>query len=201
MSPRSAKLNEQMRKEAITKITRAALEVFARYGYHGATMRQIMEASGLSKGLVYHYFPSKESIFFHLVESALNISKNAWDEVLASPGTAWEKIEKLSEITFRISFTDENSLYFLIMLQALTQADGIPGLMEYIGEHTTHYDRLPSLIAEAQKTGEAVSGDPVVLMNSYYALFQGYTLILLHDRELQQKISPETFTDLLRKKR
>jgi AcrR family transcriptional regulator len=135
MSPRGQQLNKKMRAEATEKITKAALEVFAEYGYHGATMKHIMQVSGLSKGLVYHYFPSKERIFFHLVKSALEISKNAWIEAVNTPGTAWQKIEKLSEILFKLTFTDENSLYFLVMLQAFTQGKGIPGRSGCAGVH------------------------------------------------------------------
>ena len=77
MSPRGEKRNEQMRSEALARITRAALAVFAEYGYDGTTMNQITQVSGLSKGLVYHYFPSKEKVFFHLIDTALEISRNA----------------------------------------------------------------------------------------------------------------------------
>ena len=198
MTPRGQMQNEQMRAEALEKITNATLKVFAEYGYHGATMKQIAQATGLSYGLVYHYFPSKDKVFFHLVESALEISKNIFGEALKTPGTAWDKIEKLSELLYKSAFTDENSLYFLIMLQAITQGKGIPGLMEYIWEHTAHYDLLPPLISEAQKSGEAAPGDPDVLASSYFALFQGYTLLLLQDKDLEKKIAPETFTDVLR---
>ncbi len=198
MSPRGKKLNERMRAEAMARITRAALEVFAEYGYYGAKMEQIMQVSGLSKGLVYHYFPSKEKVFFHLVDSALEISRNTWKEALDSPGTAWEKIEKLSDRLVNTAFTEESSLYFLIMVQAMIQGRGIPGLMEYIYQRTTHYDELPRLISEAQKSGEAAQGDPEVLASTYFALFQGYTLILLYDDELKKKITPDMFTNLLR---
>lgn len=109
MSPRGKELNEQMRTEATAKITRAALEVFAEYGYHGTTMEQIMRVSGLSKGLVYYYFPSKEKVFFHLVDTALEISRNTWQDAFTSLGTAWEKIEKLSENVVKIAFNDESS--------------------------------------------------------------------------------------------
>jgi AcrR family transcriptional regulator len=198
MSPRGKKLNEQMRADAMAKITRAALEVFAAYGYHGATMEQIMRVSGLSKGLVYHYFPSKESIFFHLVDSALEISRSTWTDALDSPGTAWEKIEKLSANIVKTAFTDENSLYSLIMIQAMTQGKGVPGLMEHIYQHLAHYNELLPLILEAQKSGEAAQGDSYVLMFTYIALFQGYTLFLLNDDELKRKITPEIFTNVLR---
>jgi AcrR family transcriptional regulator len=198
MSPRGKKLNERMRADAVAKISRAALEVFAEYGYYGAKMEQIMLVSGLSKGLVYHYFPSKERVFFHLIDSALEISRNIWKEALNSPGTAWEKIEKLSGSLVKNAFTEESSLYFLIMVQAMIQGRSIPGLVEYIYQRTTHYDELPRLISEAQKSGEAMQGDPKVLSSTYFALFQGYTLILLYDDELKKKISPEIFTNLLR---
>ena len=198
MSPRGKKLNERMRAEAVAKITGAALEVFAEYGYYGAKMEQIMQVSGLSKGLVYHYFPSKEKVFFHLIDSALEISKNIWKEALNSSGTAWEKIEKLSESLVNNAFTEESSLYFLIMVQAMIQGRSIPGLLEFIYQRTAHYAELPRLISEAQKSGEAMQGDPEVLSSTYFALFQGYTLILLYDDELKKKVSPEIFTNLLR---
>ena len=200
MSPRGEKLNQQMRKEAITKITKAALEVFAQYGYHGTTMNHIMKASGLSQGLVYYYFSSKKKVFFHLVECALKVSKNIWMEALNLPGTAWQKIERLSENLVKNAFTYENSLYYLIMLQAYTQGASIPGLSQYIMKHTAHYDLLPPLVSEAQKSGEAAQGDPEVLVSSYCAIFLGYTLILFLEKDLKKKITPETFTSVLRKK-
>jgi AcrR family transcriptional regulator len=198
MSPRGKQLNEQMRTEAIAKITRAALEVFAGYGYHGTKMEQIMQVSGLSKGLVYHYFPSKESLFFHLVDSALEISRNIWQDALEAPGTAWEKIERLSSSLVATTFTEEYSLYFLIMVQAMTQAKGIPGLLEFILQRTAHYAELPRLIIEAQASGDAAQGDPAVLSTTYFALFQGFTFILHDNDELKGKITPQIFTNLLR---
>jgi AcrR family transcriptional regulator len=198
MSPRGKKLNEQMRADAMAKITKAALEVFSAYGYHGATMEQIMKVSGLSKGLVYHYFPSKEGIFFHLVDTALEISRNTWKDAFDSPGTAWKKIEKLSENIVKTAFTDESSLYSLIMIQAVTQGKGIPGLMEHIYEHLTFYNELLPLIVEAQNSGEAAQGDPDLHMMSYIAFVQGFTLFSLNDDELKKKITPEIFTKVLR---
>jgi len=200
MSPRGEKLNEQMRRRAEEKITGAALQVFAEYGYHGATMKQITELSGLSKGLVYHYFPSKHELFLHLVDAALAISRNTWNEVLNGPGTAWDKIEKLSENLVKVAFTEENSAYFLIMMQAITQARGVPGILQFIIERSTHYDALPALISEAQKTGQAAPGDPQVMSSTYFALFHGYTLVLSADKELKSKITPDIFTDILRAK-
>ena len=198
MSPRSKQLNEQMRAEAMAKITQAALEVFSENGYHGTTMNQIMRASGLSKGLVYHYFPSKEKVFYHLIDSALEISRNTWMEALDSPGTAWEKIEKLSKNLVETAFTAESLLYSSIILQSISQGTGMPGLLEYIYQNATHFNQLTALIVAAQQSGEAAQGDPEVLSSTYFALYQGYSLILLHNEVLKEKLTPEVFTHILR---
>ena len=198
MSPRGKQLNEQMRAEAKSRITAAALEVFSEYGYHGATMEQIMRVSGLSKGLVYHYFPSKEKIFIHLVDTALEISRNTWEDAFASPGTAWEKIEKLSENVVKIAFTDESSLYSLIMVQAVTQGKAIPGLMEHIMQGLSYSYGLLPLIIEAQKSGEAAKGNPQMLMMTYIGLIQGLVLLPFNDDEMKKNITPEVLTNVLR---
>lgn len=198
MSPRGKKQNEKMRTEAMAKITQAALEVFAEFGYHGATMNHIMQVSGLSKGLVYHYFTSKEKVFFHLVDKALEISKKTWQDALGSPGTAWEKIEKLAENVARIAFTTESSRYSLIMVQATTQGKSIPGLMEHIYQQVAFYNELPPLIFEAQQSGDAAPGDPQQLFLSFVALVQGLVLLLMNDDEMKKNISPAMLTQVLR---
>lgn len=47
---------------AKNKILSAAGEVFAQKGFDAATMQDIMEKCGLSKGAIYHHFKSKEEI-------------------------------------------------------------------------------------------------------------------------------------------
>src|SRR3954468_23869344 len=39
---------------------------FARYGYEGATVRRLEEATGLSRGAIFHHFRDKESLFLAL---------------------------------------------------------------------------------------------------------------------------------------
>ncbi|TLD68449.1 TetR/AcrR family transcriptional regulator [Phragmitibacter flavus] len=44
-------------------ILRAALEVFAEKGFHGATTRALAEAAGVSEALLFRHFPSKEDLY------------------------------------------------------------------------------------------------------------------------------------------
>ncbi|MBN2531549.1 MAG: TetR/AcrR family transcriptional regulator [Spirochaetales bacterium] len=200
MSPRGQVRNEQMRAEALEKITSAALEVFAEYGYKGATMKQITKVSGLSYGLVYYYFPSKERIFRHLIDFAFESSIFALNTAMDVPGTAWEKIENLSTILVRNALSGESSLYFLIMLQAMTQGKSIPGLLDYVVKRSeAYYEKLVPVIIQAQKSGEAVKGDPVVLAAAYFSFVQGLATLVFQGKGMEKKIIPEILINVLRK--
>lgn len=50
------------------RILQAALEIFARKGYHRTVVDDIVRASRTSKGAVYHHFPNKEALFLALVD-------------------------------------------------------------------------------------------------------------------------------------
>jgi AcrR family transcriptional regulator len=58
----------QQREDTRKKILESAAQVFAKKGFHGSVVDDIVKASGTSKGAVYFYFASKEQIFFSLVE-------------------------------------------------------------------------------------------------------------------------------------
>ncbi|PZM94785.1 MAG: TetR/AcrR family transcriptional regulator [Actinobacteria bacterium] len=50
------------------EILAAARECFARHGYEGATVRRLEEATGLSRGAIFHHFRDKESLFLAVAE-------------------------------------------------------------------------------------------------------------------------------------
>lgn len=62
MSPRSPRVNVQMRHRSQERIIGAALEVFAAHGYEGATISQITERAQVSRGLISYYFASKRDL-------------------------------------------------------------------------------------------------------------------------------------------
>ena len=50
------------------EISEAALEIFARRGFESTTMDEIASESGVSKGTIYLYFPSKEDLLVASIE-------------------------------------------------------------------------------------------------------------------------------------
>jgi len=72
MSPRTAEQFEEMREERKTLIMDVALEHFAKEGYHKTTINHIARHAGMSKGLMYNYFISKESLLFEIIMRSVN---------------------------------------------------------------------------------------------------------------------------------
>ncbi len=62
MSPRTKIQFEQIREESRQKILEAALHLFAQQGYAATSISSIATKAGISKGLIYNYFDSKEEI-------------------------------------------------------------------------------------------------------------------------------------------
>ena len=63
--PKTTAEAKEQRREAILE---AAQRTFAQYGYEGATVARLEEATGLSRGGIFNYFPSKDDIFLALAE-------------------------------------------------------------------------------------------------------------------------------------
>lgn len=64
----SEEKSRQIQDERRKQILNAALQLFDEQGYSNTKISDISELAGISKGLVYRYFQSKEEIFFALQE-------------------------------------------------------------------------------------------------------------------------------------
>lgn len=51
------------------RILEAALDLFARYGFAGTSVRQLARAVGLRESSLYNHFPSKEAIYHALLDA------------------------------------------------------------------------------------------------------------------------------------
>jgi AcrR family transcriptional regulator len=59
-------------KDKRTTILQAALELIAEHGFHGAPMSLVAQRAGVSAGIIYHYFASKEDLIhalYHQIEA------------------------------------------------------------------------------------------------------------------------------------
>jgi AcrR family transcriptional regulator len=74
------------------QIISAARQVFSRKGYDAATVEEIAETAGVSKGLIYNYFRSKEDILLATAEALMNRLEEHMERMSTAKATASDKI-------------------------------------------------------------------------------------------------------------
>jgi len=119
MSPRTKEQFEEMREKSRTKILNTALELFATHSYRGTTIDQIAKKSGVSKGLIYNYFSSKEELLQEVIDYGLQIFE---EFMVVFEEDSPEKIMRgLIEFSFapELMNNDFYMLYFSLLLQPL----------------------------------------------------------------------------------
>ena len=81
--------NDQITVEE--KILQAAQTVFQQRGLPGARMQEIADLAGINKSLLHYYFRSKEKLFAHVLENAINQFQPIMQEIVVSPGLLKKK--------------------------------------------------------------------------------------------------------------
>ena len=71
MSPRTKRQLEELKENKRQILLESALKVFSENGYNGATISMIAEEAGVSKGLLYTYFKSKDVLLDELIKFGL----------------------------------------------------------------------------------------------------------------------------------
>jgi len=67
----TAERREREKAERKMLIQKCALEVFAKFGYEGATVDKIADKAELSKGAIYLYFKDKDELFSSLIQNGI----------------------------------------------------------------------------------------------------------------------------------
>jgi AcrR family transcriptional regulator len=70
--PRRPEQFEEIREKSREKILSAALDLFANKGYDSTSIDSIAKKAGISKGLIYNYYESKQSILLAIFEDVMN---------------------------------------------------------------------------------------------------------------------------------
>lgn len=87
------KISERQKKIRMQRILDSAYEVFGQKGYSETSIDDIVKHSGVSKGGIYTYFPTKESILLEIAERRF-VERNLLVEELRQCASAREKIIK-----------------------------------------------------------------------------------------------------------
>ena len=172
--PRTKETFEVMRETTRQKIEAAALPLFARKGL-SVTIGDIAQAAGLSKGLLYSHYPSKDALIAELLRQATSISAQVIKDIADGNGTAAEKIMKITSMMCdMLTSVDGKGIdFFMFTVQVGMSGFKTPEAAAYTAELPRPIESLARIILAGQSEGTASDGDPMQLALIYWAAVQG----------------------------
>ncbi len=175
---------EREKRERRRSILRAAREMFFENGFHDATVDSVAERAEVSKGTVYLYFVSKESLLAHLLLEGL-------EDLVGELGSAHEDAkvlpadEQLRELARAyLDFFDRNPQYFpflMAMDRGQFQEAISPELYEEILEASLEGLTLAVAVVERGMAGRVFArGDAQKAACVFWASLNGVLQLMEH---------------------
>ncbi len=81
MAPRTKEQFDEMRTKSRKAIMDSAMELFCRRGYYGTSVSMIANKTGVSTGLMYNYFRSKDELLEAIVVEGMEIIEQAFQDM------------------------------------------------------------------------------------------------------------------------
>jgi len=99
------------------RIMDTAAELFARYGYDGASVSMIVKAAGVSKGAFFHYWKTKEDLLAELIDTVIKRIEDGYrrikSEDLKTP------IDKLTRVFEEAVHVEEGFKSYIVLFMRL----------------------------------------------------------------------------------
>ncbi len=81
------------------QIVAEAIRLFCEKGYEATSVREIVEAVGVSKPVLYYYFKNKHELFRYIIESSMEpFYKEVFETFQKSDLDFWDKLKAIFEL-------------------------------------------------------------------------------------------------------
>jgi AcrR family transcriptional regulator len=128
----------------------AAVDLFARQGFANTSVQQIVDAAGVTKGAMYHYFRSKDDLLFGIYEHLLTLQSDHLDAIIAGEGTTVEKLRAacIDVVETSIAVLAEGTVFFRSAHMLSEQRQ-----LEVKHRRRVYNDRFVALVEAGQREG------------------------------------------------
>lgn len=160
------------------QLLEAALNVFSRKGFKGATTKEIAAAAGVTEAIIFQHFPSKEALYSAILE--LHLETGDEQQWLAEIAGCMERND--DEGLFRSfiyhvlhSYRSNSALQRVILFAALEGHE--QGLMRLHAQFSPVFERLLEYVRRRQQEGALIEGDPYSILIGFGGIAHQYGLI------------------------
>jgi TetR/AcrR family fatty acid metabolism transcriptional regulator len=137
-----------VRAEKRALILDAAIQVFARSGYHGSRVSDIATEAGIAYGLVYHYFKNKEEILSTIFEERWAGFLDALEGIASGSNSTEDKLVSVAALILNVFRVRPDWVKVLVMEIQRSQRFSEPEQIQAVG-------RLFELVGRIVRSGQA----------------------------------------------
>ena len=141
---------QKRRKE----ITDAAVQVFNRLGYKGASLSAVASELGVDRATLYYYFSSKEQLFDEIVRTVLETNDTLARRIANSSADPARKLRELI-VALMVSYAEHYPLLFIYIREDLAHvSDRRSGWSQHMrGLNRSIEDSLIAIIEQGHRSG------------------------------------------------
>jgi AcrR family transcriptional regulator len=163
-------LREDQKEKRRQEILFAGLSLFIHKGYSGTTIKDIAGAVGMSAGLMFHYFTSKEELYLALVSQGVEGPMSSLQPMGLEPMAFFEATaERILDYIKAEPFVAK---MFVLMNQAYYSED-VPASVKQLLAGFNIHTPTAEIIRQGQKNGTIRQGDPLALAIAFWSSIQG----------------------------
>ncbi|WP_456290192.1 TetR/AcrR family transcriptional regulator [Paenibacillus sp. AK002] len=172
--PRTKEQYEEMRNATRQKIQSAGMRLFVQKGFGSTNVQDIADAAGISIGLLYRHYKTKDSLFNELVEFALNGLTQIIQTFEDADSPKKLMTQFVDEIYHDMQDGEELANLLILMNQLFFSGDGANRKQAEVLEVNGRLLRsTAALIKKGQESGDFRSGDPQEMAVLFYSALQG----------------------------
>lgn len=152
------------------QIIQAALDMFVERGYYGTKTSQISKRAGISEGLLFHYFPTKESLLEELVNIGLEGMRMPM-QIQAEDG-----LDFFYQFTARLFLQVEKNPFIakmFVFMGHVVCAEDIPERLRELAASVDTIAYSRNRVEAGQQDGSIRKGDVTSLSNMYWCSIHG----------------------------
>jgi len=144
---------ETVRERLLAK----AIDLFNRKGYAATTVREIIQAAGVTKPVLYYYFGNKEGIFLELMREGVKRLEQIMESARFAKGSSVERVIDLCERAFTL-FQENIPLVRLMNSIYYGPPQGAP-FFDFDAFQTKFHEVFIQLVGEGVAAGELRQGN------------------------------------------
>ena len=163
-------IREEQKEKRREEILAAGLDLFIRKGYAATKISDIAQRVGMSAGLLFHYFESKEKLYEELIAIGVSTPMSIMAPTDIEPLPFFEGTA--AQIFHHIKTQPFSAKMFVLMSQAFYNEAAPQRIKELLLDFDI-YTPTTLLVQQGQANGTIREGDPYALASAYWCAIRG----------------------------